>query len=224
VLETRRDLPEEPLRSRPISARTRVAVSLAAGFTLAVPAAAATSWDLLPLVGWDTAGAVLIVWTWLTVWRLDAERTARLADVEDPTRAAADILILSAAVASLAAVGLLLKRAAGSHGAERDLLGILGVASIVVSWLVVHTTFTLRYARLYYSGTDGGVDFKEDAPPCYSDFAYLAFTVGMTFQVSDTDIQAKPIRRTILRHALLSFVFVTGIVATTINLIANLGS
>jgi uncharacterized membrane protein len=224
MLETRQDLPEEPLVGRPISARTRVAVSLLSGFTLAVPVAVATSWALYPLVGWDVAGAVLIVWTWRTIWHLDAAHTARLAGVEDPTRAAADLLILSAAVASLAAVGVVLHRAAGSQGAEQNLLGALGVVSIVVSWLVVHTTFTLRYARLYYSGADGGIDFKEDDPPCYSDFAYLAFTVGMTFQVSDTDIQEKEIRRVILQHALLSFVFVTGIVATTINLIANLGS
>jgi uncharacterized membrane protein len=222
--EPRRDLPTEPLAITPISARTRVAVSLLAGFVLAVPVAVATSWAFYPLVGWDVAGAVLIAWTWRTIWRLDAEQTARLAGVEDPTRAAADLLILSAAVASLAAVGVVLHRAAGSHGAEQNLLGALGVVSIVVSWLVVHTTFTLRYARLYYSGADGGIDFNEDDPPCYSDFAYLAFTVGMTFQVSDPDIQAKAIRRMILQHALLSFVFVTGIVATTINLIANLGS
>jgi uncharacterized membrane protein len=88
---------------------------------------------------------------------------------------------------------------------------------------VVHTIFTLRYARLYYTGRDEGVDFNQDDPPSYADFAYLAFTVGMTFQVSDTQITHHAMRAAILRHALLSYLFGTVIVATTINLVAGLG-
>ncbi len=86
----------------------------------------------------------------------------------------------------------------------------------------VHTVFTLKYARLYYTGIDGGISFNEDDPPRYTDFAYLAFTVGMTFQVSDTDVSDKGIRRTILRHMLLSYVFGAVIIAVTINLVAGL--
>jgi len=69
----------------------------------------------------------------------------------------------------------------------------------------------------------GGIDFKNDGdPPDYQDFAYVAFTVGMTFQVSDTDVQARTIRRTVLRHALLSYLFGAVILAVTINVIASL--
>jgi len=67
------------------------------------------------------------------------------------------------------------------------------------------------------------VDFNEDEPPCYTDFAYLAFTLGMTFQVSDTDLKTKVIRRTALQHALLSYLFGTVIIASMINLVAGLG-
>ena len=81
----------------------------------------------------------------------------------------------------------------------------------------------LRYARLYYEGEDGGVDFHQDGKPRYSDFAYLAFTIGMTFQVSDTELTAKVMRRTAIRHALLSYLFGAVIIATMINLIAGLG-
>jgi uncharacterized membrane protein len=63
----------------------------------------------------------------------------------------------------------------------------------------------------------GGVDFDEDTDPDWWDFAYRAFTVGMTYQVSDTDPTNKPMRRTVLRHALLSFLFGTFIVAITIK-------
>jgi uncharacterized membrane protein len=163
---------------------------------------------------------------WMTIWPLDAEQTARrAADTDiDPTRAAADLLLLSAAVVSLAVVGAVLVRAAQSHGTAEVLRIGLGVASVVLSWALVHTVFTVRYARLYYKGTTGGVNFNQQEPPAYSDFAYLAFTLGMTFQVSDTDLQTREIRRTALRHALLSYLFGTGILATTINLVASLSS
>jgi len=88
----------------------------------------------------------------------------------------------------------------------------------------VHTVFALRYARLFYADPPGGIDFKNHGtePPDYRDFAYVAFTIGMTFQVSDTDIQSRIVRRTVLRHALLSFFFGAVILATTVNVIASL--
>jgi uncharacterized membrane protein len=94
--------------------------------------------------------------------------------------------------------------------------------SVFVSWTLIHTVFTLRYARLYYSGKTGGIDFNDSGDPDYGDFAYLSFTIGMTFQVSDTNIQSKKIRRTALRHAWLSFPLGVVIIATSINLVAGL--
>src|SRR5205823_6262617 len=95
-------------------------------------------------------------------------------------------------------------------------------ASIVASWGVVHTVYALKYARLYYEGPDGGIDFDGDHPPTYVDFAYLAFTVGMTFQVSDTEINARVIRAAVLRQSLLAYLFGAVILAATINLLAGL--
>jgi len=98
----------------------------------------------------------------------------------------------------------------------------LSILAVALAWAAVHTVFTTRYARLYYCGSDGGIDFNQDDPPQYSDFAYLAFTIGMTFQVSDTDLKTKLIRATALRHMLLSYLFGAVIIATTINLVAGL--
>jgi uncharacterized membrane protein len=85
----------------------------------------------------------------------------------------------------------------------------------------VHTVYLLRYARDYYSPPQGGIDFHGEAPD-YVDFAYLALTIGMTFQTSDTDITAKRVRRAALHHALLSYVFGTVIVAITVSSAAAL--
>lgn len=176
-----------------------------------------------PLVGWDTAALAWLVLIWRRLWRLDAAATARLALHEDPNRAIRDLLLLVACLVSLLAVGVLLTAGRPLRpGVPVDLRGSLGVLSVVVSWFVVHTVFTARYARLYYGGQPGGVDFHQSEAPCYADFAYLAFTVGATFQVSDTDLSSADLRRTVLRHMLLSYLFGAVIVAATVNLLAGL--
>jgi len=160
----------------------------------------------------------------LRILRQDADQTAHRATTTDPDRTLTDLLLLTAAVASLAAVGTVLVEAAQLQGSAEGLRVGLGLASVVLSWAMVHTIYTLRYAHLYYAGPDGGIDFNGSGPPTYHDFAYLAFTIGMTFQVSDTAIKAADIRRAALRHALLSYLFGTGILASTINLVASLSS
>ena len=98
----------------------------------------------------------------------------------------------------------------------------VGIVSVVLSWATVHTVFTLRYTRSHYQSPEGGVDFNEKDPPAYLDFVYLAFTIGMTFQVSDTDLTTKRIRRIALLHALMSYLFGAVIVALAINIVASL--
>ena len=133
-----------------------------------------------------------------------------------------ELVVLGAGTASLAAVGLAMLRAGKNTGATKMYLIGVGVLSVVLSWAVVHTVFTLRYARAYYAPEPGGIDFNNSGPPAYADFAYLAFTIGMTFQVSDTNITAKPVRQIALRHALLSYLFGAVILAVAINVFASL--
>jgi uncharacterized membrane protein len=177
---------------------------------------------LMPVVAWDVAVLVYVVWTWWTVWRLDPRATRTHAAREDPGRAIADIILLAASIASLAAVLFLILRAGQETGGMRALDLTAGLVTVVLSWLLVHTIYTLKYARLYYTKTQGEVEFNESDAPQYTDFAYLAFTLGMTFQVSDTNLKTKEIRVAALRHALLSYIFGTVIIATTINTLASL--
>ena len=108
--------------------------------------------------------------------------------------------------------------------------GLLAVVSVALSWTLVQTLFTLRYAELYY-GTGrkagskvGGIDFNQSRPPQYTDFAYLATSLGMTYQVSDTALQNHGIRAEALKHSLLSYLFGTIILATTINLVVGVAA
>ncbi|WP_412538855.1 DUF1345 domain-containing protein [Longispora sp. K20-0274] len=205
-------------------ARVKLLVSLVVGLLgggLGLVAGAGAS---AALIAWDVLAAVFSAWIWWTVWGMDPTLTASHARREDPGREAADLVLVVAALASLVAVAVVLFGAGHADGSTKYLQAGFAVVSVVVSWVVVHTVYTLKYARLYYTGVAGGIDFNEDDEPQYTDFAYLSFTVGMTFQVSDTNLGSKEIRRTALHHAWLSFPLGTVIIAATINLIAGLAT
>jgi uncharacterized membrane protein len=213
----------DPTRERIMSVGVRLAVSVVIGLVTMAVAQALASWKYVPLAGWDTAAIVFLVWVWLSIKNRDAQATANLAVREDPGRAVADILLVLASVASLAAVAVLLFQASNAPAGVAKLIeSILGIVSVVISWAMVHTIYTLRYARLFYKNK-GGIDFNSRVPPQYSDFAYVSFTIGMTFQVSDNNFTNNEFRRVALRHALLSYLFGAIILALTVNLIVGLG-
>jgi uncharacterized membrane protein len=203
------------------TARTKLLVSLGAAFAGGAGAALAGAGRAAPLIGWDILALVYGAWVWFTVWGLDPESSQAEAKREDPGRDLAGLVMLGAAIASLIAVGFVLFDA-GVSGHAKYLDAGLALVSVFVSWTLVHTVFTLKYARLYYSDPAGGIDFNDTGAPDYRDFAYLAFTIGMTFQVSDTNIRSRQIRQTVLRHAWMSFPLVTVIIATSINLVSGL--
>jgi uncharacterized membrane protein len=210
-----RSLPEPP------AARDALLTAFAVGALVGVLDGVLGAGRSAPLIGWDIAAITFGAWIWITTWRMDADATRAHATRDDPGRGWTDVAVLGAAVASLAAVGAVLFGAGHAPGNLKYIEAAFALSSIFLSWALIHTVFMLRYARLYYS-LPGGIDFNEDAPPQYSDFAYLAFTIGMTFQVSDTDISDKTIRRTALRQAWISFPLGAVIIAAAINLVAGL--
>jgi uncharacterized membrane protein len=156
-------------------------------------------WAVAVVTGWDVAALAFLLSVWPIIIRVDGPRAAQLAKREDENRGSATALLLGASVASLLGVGL--------------------------SWTVVNTVFTLRYADLHFGSKDPGIAFEnseEPEEPTYRDFAYVAFTIGMCYQVSDTTVRDRRIRRTVLSHALLSYMFGTAIVAGSVNLISGL--
>lgn len=181
-----------------------------------------TAWQAAMLIGWDAGVLLLLLWIWISVAGLDAEECKAHAGREDPSIRLSELIMLSSGVALLAAVGLVLIRAGHAAGGTKAYLISLGIVTVALTWGLVHTIFTLRYARTYYAKPVGGIDFNEDDPPTYLDFAYLALTIGMTFQVSDTNLMTKNIRRIALSHALLSYLYGAVIVALVINVVSSL--
>lgn len=182
------------------------------------------AWIYAPAIAWTVAALVYNAWVWLKIARMDARQTAAHALEEDPGQRLSDLLILLAALGSLAAVVLVMVGSKDVTGTGRLLLALLAMTCTAMSWLMVHTLFTLRYTEIYYSDEPGGIGFNQDEPPQYTDIAYMAFSVGMTYQVSDTSITTRAMRSAVFRHSLLAFVFGTGILATTINLVVSLAA
>src|ERR1700761_405675 len=219
IVSNKTDLGE---RMRTASAGQCVTWSMLVGAVAGVVVSLITVPSAAILSGWDVAVVIYLAWVWIAVWRLGPGTTARLAKREDPSSAVGELVVLAAGTAMLVAVGFALVRAGQATDGMKAFLVTLGLLSVVLSWIIVHTVYALRYARAYYSEPDGGIEFNEEEPPTYTDFAYFAFTVGMTYQVADTNITSKVIRRITLHHAFLSYLFGAVLLGLVINVVATL--
>jgi uncharacterized membrane protein len=185
-------------------------------------------WGLAVVGGWDAAALTFLMSIWPIIIRADSSHAEQLATREDENRGSATVLLVGASVASLLGVGFALSVAGRESGPRRVLLIGVAVLTVMLSWTVVNTVYTLRYADLHFnhsSSAAAGIAFGDSTGqerPNYRDFAYVAFTIGMTYQVSDTTVRDPRIRRTVLSHALLSYLFGVVIVGGSVNLIAGL--
>jgi len=175
---------------------------------------------------------------WAVILGAKATDLKVIAGKEDTSVPIIFTLVLFLALGSLFSVILLL-------GSTKDLSSfrltkhiLYSIGSVASSWVLVHSLYILHYARIYYSNIlkeekelkddelpkrgMGGIDFPGDEDPDYLDFAYFSFVVGMTSQVSDAQVTSRSMRRVVLFHGLLSFLFNTFIVAISINIIAGL--
>ncbi len=211
----------------PRHALGRIAIGLACGAALGLLLSLRFSPAIAALGGWDGAGLAVLLLAWIHIASADAARTQEQAGADDPGRTTVYALVLLTSTFSLLAATVLVRSAKGIAAAQARELVALCLTTVAASWALTHTAFALRYAHLYYREDDegiGGVEFPGGARPTYFDFAYLAFTVGMCFQVSDTSITSPQIRRAILLQALLSFVYNTAILAFVLNLVFGLAN
>lgn len=207
-------------------AMRRAVLVVALGAVAGAVLGRAVRWESAVVAGWDVAALAYLVTIWPNILRSDAAHTEMLARREDPGRGTAALLLVGASLVSLLGAGFALGAAGGEHGSSRGLLVGAAAVTVALSWLVVNTVYTLRYADLDFAdAASGGVSFGDsDGPgkPTFRDFAYVAFTIGMCYQVSDTTLRDPKVRQTALVHAVLSYVFGVVIVGGSVNLIAGL--
>jgi len=203
------------------SALRRLAVAGGVGLVVMGIAAPFLRWPLPILIGWDVACLLLILSLLHLIIPSDGPTTQVHAQADDDTRREARAIVVVIALVSLLAVAWALHTAKISSGGTTGSLLVFASLTVLFSWTAVNATFTLHYAHLYYRDRGHDIDFQDTDMPDYRDMAYLAFTIGMTYQVSDTALKSKAMRRAVLWHALIAYVFGVVIVATVVNIVAT---
>jgi uncharacterized membrane protein len=215
---------------RSFDAHQRVVTAIAVGAVVFFSATGLHRFALQIILTWNAFSFTIILLCWIRIIFADARTVIRSAKLQDAGRTAIFLFVIAAACTSLFTVAFLLGTAKGLHG--RALTGhiLLAAGTVVCSWFLVHTVFTMHYAHTYYrqAKTDGGLEkghglqFPGSREPDFLDFAYFSFVIGMTFQVSDVQISSRRLRRLALVHGMLSFAFNTVILAFAINLVSGL--
>jgi uncharacterized membrane protein len=202
----------------PLSAVPRLGVSVVAGAVVGAIVGVTNNAALGVLSGIAATELVFVVAGWAVLWPMDAKATRANVRREDFQPITDELVIVGVALCGLVATVLLLLlgKSESGHAAAAVALG-----GVFMAWAALHLMYATRYAYLYYTAS-GGIDFNNDDPPAYSDFLYFSYNLGMTYQVSDTNVSTSTIRSVVLRHSLLSYVFGTSILATTINLVTGI--
>jgi len=180
------------------------------------------------MLSWLVFCICLISISWITFITVPLEQLRKESNDQDQSKPVIFVLILCIICISLVGVVLLMRPSEPGAGG-RELHHLVALAGVAISWILLHTLFTLHYARIYYSLESAdpcihnGLDFPSEDAPEYLDFAYFSFVVGMTFQVSDVVVNTKLMRKVVLLHGILSFIFNTTILALSISIVPNLG-
>ena len=184
----------------------------------------------LVLLTWSSFALSVIIQDWILILTCHPREIRKIAKLEDSSRTLIFIFVIGASLVSLVAVIFLLKSPKDATDAQITGHVLVSMAAVIISWWLVHTIFTMRYAHLYYDTTaddgsklpGGGLQFPDEPEPDYLDFVYFSFVLGTTFQVSDVEISSRRIRRLALVHGLIAFAYNTAILALTINVVSGL--
>ena len=201
---------------RPLSAHLRLAIAVLVGVVAGGVASLALDGLLAVLVGACGVSLAYVVLAVSVLWPMDAARTRSTSVREDFQPLVQEATVVALSLVNLLTIMVILVRGGTETRTTGAVLGLLG---ILLTWAMLHLMYGARYAHEYYRHPEGGIDFNDDEPPRYVDFLYFSFNLGMTFQVSDTNVSTTRLRAVILRHCLLSYIFSTVILAATVNVV-----
>jgi uncharacterized membrane protein len=214
-----------------LDAHVRLMIALAVSIVVFFVVENSFTLPAVALFTWISFALTIIALDWTIIVTSHPREVRKIAKIQDSSRTFIFLFVIAASLISMVAIVFLLKSAKGHSGSVNERI-LLAIGAVFISWWLVHTIFTMRYAHMYYdTDTDdgqlrevGGLQFPDEKEPDYLDFVYFSFVIGMTFQVSDVEISSREIRRLAWLHGLLSFGFNTAIVALSINVISGLVS
>ena len=202
----------------PLSAHARLAGAAVVGAVIGVVVGGLTDARLGVFSGVAGTETTFVAAGWIVLWPMNATATQHNARREDFRPVTEELIVVAAAVGALVSIVVLL--VVGDTATDNAATAV-ALAGVFMAWAGMHLMYAARYAYVYSMAPTGGIDFNSDDPPAYRDFLYFSYNLGMTYQVSDTDVSSSTIRAIVLRHTLLSYVFGTVILATTINLVVG---
>lgn len=206
----------------PLDAVPRLTGAVLLGAAVGAAVGLATADLLLGLLAGIAATELFfVVAGWIVMWPMDAAQVRRNARREDFKPLTDELVVVAVALCGLFAIVLLLLR--GGKADDGHAAAITALCGVFLAWSALHLMYATRYAYVYYEH-EGGIDFNSKEQPSYRDFFYFSYNLGMTYQVSDTDVSSPEIRSIVLRHSLLSYVFGTSILATAINVVVGIVS
>lgn len=216
-----------PLARRPrLTAAIVVGILFGAGLSL-VPNPLA--WSTRAILSWDMACGFFLAAVFASMRDRDPQFMRDRAAFEDEGGAMILLLTLIATAASLGAVAAELQASKAGDGPEKAVRVALAFLTVVASWLFVHVTFALHYAREFYAPdeekdgeTRGGLEFPGTPDPDYWDFLHFSLIIGVASQTADIQFTSQALRRIGTLHSAIAFVFNTVVLALTINLLASL--
>jgi uncharacterized membrane protein len=194
------------------------ALLLPAGFAIWRLLYPAAPWQDALAMGFDLAAGVFVLSLVPLLRPFTLIEMRRHADENDANRTV--ILLLATVLAAVIMAAISGELAAARHGERAAMAKLL--VTLALAWTFANAVYALHYAHLFYFGRAGdthrgGIAFPGSENPDYRDFAYFAFTLGMTFQTSDAQITEPAIRHLALLHSLAAFAFNIGVIAFTIN-------
>ena len=207
------------LRNHP---RVWIAAALGVAVFLSLP----SGWSLATrvLVAWDCGVSSFLTLLWIWMRGLTAQQICSRYIEEDPSGPVILGVVVIAAALSLVAIVQPLATLRHAQGSERIWHFVLAAVTLADSWLLVPAMFTTHYADLFYSCPKGDrpLSFPDTDMPIFWDFAYFSFTIAAACQTADIYTRRSSIRRVVLMHEVISFVFNASILGFAINVTAGL--
>ncbi|MFI5329543.1 MAG: DUF1345 domain-containing protein [Desulfobaccales bacterium] len=214
--------------------RRRAGISVALGVGVAVldSQLLGWKWETSFLAGWILGVGGYLVLLGIVIVSADGPMTQERVSKDEPNRMALLVMTVFLSIFGTGIVGVLLT-AVGKHSTGHSrLLLALSVIAVLLSWFYLHTAFGQHYARLYYEAKDihgrpfkdgrrSGFHFPGTETPTYLDFLYVAFTLALTYSMSDVNVESELMRRTVLLHSLVSFFFYSTVLAGVLNAIVT---
>jgi uncharacterized membrane protein len=202
----------------------RLWISLAAGCVIffLLP----ERWSILSrvLVCWNCGVALFLTLIFFWMTRLTAEQIRSRYIEEDDSAPVILAVVTIAAALSLVAIIEPLATMKQVTGTDRAAHFALAALTLLNSWILVPTMFTTHYADMFYSANEEErpLRFPETPKPVFWDFAYFSFTIAAACQTADVATMNAGVRRTVIAHTMISFLFNASILGFAINVTAGL--